>query len=118
MNTESITTFIREIYDTDEVIPLHAPSFRGQEIELITDTINTTYVSSVGKYVDHFEEQIESLTGCKRAVATVNGTSALHLSLELAGVVKDDLVLTQSPTFIATCNAIKQAGADPIFIDV
>ena len=106
MKTESIISFIRKIYDTNQAIPLHAPSFHGREIELVSDTIKTTFVSSVGKNVDQFERQIENFTGANRAVATVNGTSALQVALELAGVVKDDLVLTQSLTFVATCNAI------------
>ena len=118
MKTESIISFIRKIYDTNQAIPLHAPSFHGREIELVSDTIKTTFVSSVGKNVDQFEKQIENFTGANRAVATVNGTSALQVALELAGVVRDDLVLTQSLTFVATCNAIAQTGASPVFIDV
>ncbi len=118
MKTEAITKFIRDVYDTDEVIPLHAPSFHGREDELVSETLESTFVSSVGKYVEQFESMFEEYTGVSKAVATVNGTSALQVSLELAGVSNNDLVFTQSLTFIATCNAISQAGASPIFIDV
>jgi len=118
LKTESIIAFIRETYSTKEAIPLHAPSFHGREVEMVSETIKSSFVSSVGKNVDIFEKQIEEFTGSKRSVATVNGTSALQVSLELAGVVKDDLVLTQALTFIATCNAIAQTGASPIFLDV
>jgi perosamine synthetase len=110
--------FIRGLFNSKEFIPLHAPFFSGNEHKYVADTLNTTFVSSVGKYVDSFEEEIKKYTDAKHAVACVNGTSALHMALLLAGVKKNDLVITQSLSFIATCNAISYLDAKPIFIDV
>lgn len=115
---ESLIRFIREQYRTEGPIPLHAPVFWGREREFVLDAIDSTYVSSVGAYVDRFEREVAAYTGCARAVATVNGTAALHVALRLAGVSHGDLVLTQPLTFVATCNAISYCGADPIFVDV
>lgn len=109
---------VREIYSTDEFIPLHAPSFSGNEQKYVTETITSTFVSSVGKFVDEFEQKVEQVTGTAKAVATVNGTAALHSALYLAGVQADDLVITQALTFVATCNALYHMGAKPIFIDI
>ncbi len=111
--------FIRETFrEPEKFIALHEPIFVGKEREYVLDAIDSTYVSSVGKYVDQFEQMICSITGASYAVATVNGTAALHISLLLAGVVKDDLVITQPLSFIATCNAISYIGAEPVFVDV
>lgn len=110
--------FIRELYKSKDFIPLHAPSFTGKEKEYLNDCIDSTFVSSVGKYVDLFEERIEAYTGSKKAVACVNGTNALHLALILAGVEQNDEVVTQALTFVATANAITYSGAKPIFLDV
>jgi len=115
---KDIVGFIQDIYKTKEFIPLHEPRFLGNEKKYLNDCIDSTFVSSVGKYVDMFEEQFASYVGSKYAVATVNGTSALHISLILAGVEKDNEVITQPLTFIATCNAISYIGAKPIFVDV
>lgn len=116
---ESLITFIRELYRTNDVIPLHAPLFSGDEKKFLEDAIDSTYVSSVGQYVDKFESEVVNYTGnISKAIATVNGTSALHLALVLAGVSRGDLVITQALTFIATCNAISYCGAAPIFVDV
>lgn len=109
---------VREIYQTDQFIPLHEPCFCGREKEYLLDTIDSTFVSSVGAYVDRFEMDIANYTGAKYAIATVNGTSALHISLLLAGVEAGTEVITQSLTFVATCNAIKYCGAEPVFVDV
>lgn len=117
MQTELIK-LVREIYSTDEFIPLHAPIFSGNEQKYVTETITSTFVSSVGKFVDEFEKNIQQVTGTVRAVATVNGTSALHSALYLAGVQAGDLVITQALTFVATCNALYHMGAKPIFIDI
>lgn len=117
MQTELIK-LVREIYSTDEFIPLHAPIFSGNEQKYVTETITSTFVSSVGKFVDEFEQNIQQVTGTVRAVATVNGTSALHSALYLAGVQAGDLVITQALTFVATCNALYYMGAKPIFIDI
>jgi len=110
--------FVRELYQTNDFIPLHAPQFRGNEKEYLLDTIDSTYVSSVGAYVDQFEERVAHYTGAKHAIATVNGTSALHIALKLAGVEPNTEVITQSLTFVATCNAIRYCLAEPVFVDV
>lgn len=115
---EKLIPFIRQLYSTDEFIPLHAPVFAGQEKSYLLDTIDSTFVSSVGKFVDEFERKIEHYTGTTKAVATVNGTAALHAALYLAGVRAGDLVITQALTFVATCNAIYHLGAQPVFIDI
>jgi aminotransferase in exopolysaccharide biosynthesis len=114
-----IIDFIRNQFNEKEkFIPLHEPKFVGNERDYVIDAIDSTYVSSVGKYVDRFEEMIRDFTGAKYAVAVVNGTSALHMSLLISGVRKDDLVITQPFSFIATCNAISYIGAFPVFIDI
>jgi len=115
---DSLIRFVREQYRTDEFIPLHAPVFRGRERELVTDTIDSTFVSSVGAYVDRFEKDVATFTASPRAVAVMNGTAALHIALKLVDVVPGDLVVTQSLTFVATCNAITYCGAEPLFVDV
>lgn len=115
---DSLVSFVRDQYATNEFIPLHAPVFRGRERELVLDTIDSTFVSSVGAYVDRFERDTAAFCASPRAVAVMNGTAALHISLVLAGVERDDLVVTQSLTFVATCNAIAYCGAQPLFIDV
>lgn len=115
---DSLIRFVRDQYRTDEFIPLHAPVFRGRERELVVDTIDSTFVSSVGAYVDRFEKDMAAFTASPRAVAVMNGTAALHIALKLADVVPGDLVATQSLTFVATCNAIAYCGAEPLFVDV
>ena len=110
--------FIQDQYRTDGVIPLHAPVFNGREREFVLETIESTFVSSVGSYVESFERSIAEFTGSASAVAVVNGTSALHMALKLAEVQAGDLVITQALTFVATCNAISYCNADPVFIDV
>ncbi len=106
------------MYSTEEFIPLHAPVFQGNEKKYVSDTIDSTFVSSVGAYVDKFEEMVKDYTGAKFAIAIVNGTSALHMALILACVERDDLVITQGLSFVATCNAISYIGAEPVFLDV
>lgn len=115
---ESLVRFVREQYRTNELIPLHAPVFAGHERQYVSDTIESTFVSSVGAYVDRFERDIATYTTSPRAVATVNGTAALHIALQLAGVRAGELVITQPLTFVATCNAIAYCNAEPVFIDV
>jgi aminotransferase in exopolysaccharide biosynthesis len=114
----SLIRFIRDQYCTEEFIPLHAPVFNGNEQKYVADTIQSTFVSSVGAYVDCFERDMVDYTGSPRAVATVNGTAALHIALKLAGVLPGELVITQPLTFVATCNAIAYCNAEPVFIDV
>jgi len=115
---KEIVNFIQTIYKTKEFIPLHEPRFLGNEKKYLNDCIDSTFVSSVGKYVDRFESELASYVGAKFAIATVNGTSALHIALLVADVQKDDEVITQALTFVATCNAISYCNAKPIFVDV
>lgn len=115
---QAIVDFIKQTFNTQEFIPLHEPQFRGNEKKYLHNCIDSTFVSSVGKYVDTFEKEFAKTVGSKYAIATVNGTAALHISLILACVKRDDEVITQPLTFIATCNAISYIGAKPIFIDV
>ncbi len=114
----NIVEFIQKTFKTEDFIPLHEPRFIGNEKKYLNDCIDSTFVSSVGKYVDTFEEEFAKIVGSKYAIATVNGTSALHISLLLSGVEKEDEVITQPLTFIATCNAIDYLGAKPVFVDV
>jgi len=115
---ENIINFIQETYQTKSFIPLHEPKFVGNEKKYLNECIDSTFVSSVGKFVDGFEENIAEYTGAKYAIATCNGTSALHTSLLLANVNQNNEVITQPQTFVATCNAISYCGAQPVFIDV
>ena len=115
---QNLVNFIQNIYNTKDFIPLHEPRFIGNEKKYLNDCIDSTFVSSVGKYVDIFEEKFAKKVGAKYAIATVNGTSALHISLLLCDVQRDDEVITQALTFIATCNAIDYIGAKPVFVDV
>ncbi len=115
---KKVVDFIQQIYNTKEFLPLHEPRFIGNEKKYLNECIDSTFVSSVGKYVDKFEEEFAKKVGSKYAIATVNGTSALHISLILANVTKDDEVITQPLTFIATCNAISYIWAKSIFVDV
>ncbi|MDG1174613.1 MAG: LegC family aminotransferase [Flavobacteriales bacterium] len=116
---ESLIKHIRHLFNTPtEFIPLHEPRFIGNEKKYVMDAIDSTFVSSVGKYVDQFEEMMCEITGAKYAIAIVNGTNALHLSMVLAGVEPGDEVITQSLTFIATANAISYCQATSHFVDV
>ncbi len=114
-----VIAFIRQTFRTPEdFIPLHAPYFGGNEKKYLLDTIDSTFVSSVGAYVNRFEEMMAEITGAKYAVAMTNGTTALQLALIVAGVAQGEEVITQPLTFVATANAITHAGAVPVFIDV
>lgn len=110
--------FIRSKYRTQGNIPLHAPSFGASERKYLLDCLDSTFVSSVGAYVDRFEDEFARITGAAKAVSVVNGTAGLHVALRLVGVEPGDLVLTQSLSFVATCNAIAYCGAQPLFADV
>jgi perosamine synthetase len=112
-----VVDFVRTLYGSD-YIPLHRPVFEGNEKQYLIDCIDSNFVSSVGAKVTEFEQQIAAFTGAKYAVATVNGTAALHVALQLVGVQRDDEVITQALTFIATCNALSYAGAHAVFVDV
>jgi perosamine synthetase len=118
MMTTKLISFIRQMYDTKDFIPLHEPKFFGNEKQYLIETINSTFVSSIGNYINNFENAVAKYTGSKYAIAVVNGTAALHTALILAGVKSGDEVITQSLTFVATCNAIRYCNADPIFVDV
>lgn len=113
---DEVISYIRSLYG-EGFIPLHEPRFIGNEKNYVNECIDSTFVSSVGKFVDRFEEMLCEITGSKFAVATVNGTAALHISLLLAGVERDDEVLTQALTFVATANAISYTGAHSVFLD-
>jgi perosamine synthetase len=115
---DGVIDFIKNLYSEDKLIPLHEPRFSGNEKKYLNECIDSTFVSSVGKFVDEFEEKIANYTGSRYAIATSSGTSALHISLLLANVEQSDEVITQPLTFIAACNAISYCGAQPIFIDV
>ena len=115
---KELVEFIRQLYQSNDYIPLHRPYFGGNEKRYLEDTIDSTFVSSIGEYVDRFELEITNFTGSRYAIATTNGTSALHTALFLSDVSRDDEVLTQSLTFVATCNAISYCNAIPIFIDI
>ena len=118
MEYKKIIDFIHDLYGGGDFIPLAVPVFIGNEKKYLEECIDTTFVSSVGKFVDRFEEDMAKYTGAKRAVVCVSGTNALHMSLLLVGVKRDDEVLTQALTFIATCNALSYIGAHPVFLDV
>ena len=115
---ENTIKFIKELYGNQEFTPLSVPKFIGNEKKYLNECIDTTFVSSVGKFVDRFENDMAAYTGAKKAVVCVSGTNALHMAMMLVGVERDDEVLTQALTFIATCNAISYIGAHPVFIDV
>lgn len=116
--SNKIIEFIRSQFPGQDFIPLHEPRFRGNEKKYLIDTIDSTYVSSVGPFVNRFEEMISQLAGTRCGVATVNGTAALQVALQLAGVKENTEVITQGLTFVATANAISYLKAHPIFIDV
>jgi len=117
LRPEEMVGFARKIFG-DSFIPLHRPVFEGNERQYLVDCIDTNYVSSIGVKVNDFEQKVADFTGSKYAIATVNGTAALHVAFELVGVKPGDEVISQALTFIATCNAISYAGARPLFVDV
>jgi len=112
-----IIAFIHNLYPKESSISLHEPRFIGKEKEYLNNCIDTTYVSYIGEYVNRFEKMISEYTGAKYAIATVNGTCALHTALKLSGVNPGSEVLTQALTFVATANAISHCGAQPVFLD-
>jgi len=113
---ENFVSFAKNIFG-DGFIPLHRPVFEGNERQYLVDCIDSNFVSSVGEKVIELENKIAEFTGSKFAIATSNGTSALHAAIHISGVRPGDEVISQALTFIATCNAITYAGAKPIFID-
>jgi perosamine synthetase len=115
---KEVSDFIKLQFPNKEFIPLHVPLFIGNERKYVMETLESTFVSSVGSFVNRLEEMMCEISGAKYAIATVNGTSALHMALLLADVKRSDEVLSQSLTFIATCNAISYIGALPVFVDI
>ena len=107
----------KEIYGPD-FIPMHRPVFEGNEIEYLRECVETNFVSSMGGFVNRFESDVAKFTGSTYAIAAVNGTSALHIAMLVAGVQSGDEVISQALTFVATCNAISYLGSLPLFIDV
>lgn len=118
MQKEKVISFIRSLFKTDTFIPLHAPYFGGNEKHYLNECIDSTFVSSVGQFVNTFENSMSEYTGAKHTVAVVNGTSAIHTALKIVGVQEGDEVITQALTFVATANAISYCNAKPVFIDV
>lgn len=117
MSWTTIIKQIKEIYGP-AFIPLHEPTFTNKEVDYVTDCVKSGWVSSVGKYVTKFEEDLANYVGVKRAVAVVNGTAALHIALKICGVQKNDEVLMPALTFVATANAVSYLQATPHFVDV
>lgn len=118
-NLNQLTDFIRTTFNEPAgFIPLHDPRFFGNEKKYMAECIDTNFVSSVGEFVGRFEKMCAGFAGSAYAVAAVNGTAALHIALQLAGVQRNDEVITQALTFIATANAISYTGAQPVFLDV
>ncbi len=114
---DALIAEIRAIYG-DGPVPLHRPVFAGAERRFLVECVESTFVSSVGPMVGELEERVAAFTGARFAVATVNGTAALHVALQLAGVEAGQEVITQPLTFVATCNAVRYCGAWPVFVDV
>ena len=109
---------IKDIYGREKTIPLHRPYLGEEEKALLSDCIESTFVSSVGPFVGELEEKLKKVTGSEFAVATVNGTSALHLALISCGLSEGKDVITQALTFVGSANAIAYTGAKPVFLDI
>jgi len=118
INTPDFIQMVKQHYQSSDFVPLHAPCVGAVEKQKLNDCIDSTFVSSVGQFVNDFEQQFIDYTGANHATAVVNGTMGLFLALNVVGVEAQDLVLTQSLTFVATPNAIKMLDADPLFLDV
>jgi len=116
--TKAIIDATREALNAEGPVPLHVPFLNGSEARCLGEAVESTFVSSVGPFVDRFEAELGSLTGARRVVATSSGTSALQLALRVAGVRRGDEVLVPSLTFVATANAVSYLGAFPHFVDV
>ena len=115
---KEIISYIRDIFKSEDFIPLHIPLFRGNEKKYLNECIDSTYVSSIGSFVDKFEELMNQITKTKKTTAVVNGTAGLQVALRIVGVEKNTEVITQALTFVATANAIAYNNAHPIFLDV
>ena len=117
-NIDAFVSVVRNYYQDNDIIPLHAPVFNGNESKYLQETIKSTMVSSVGRYVEEFEDSLSKYLNCVGATAVVNGTSGLQAALKLVGVHPGDEVITQALTFVATVNSICLNNASPIFLDV
>jgi perosamine synthetase len=117
MIANQVVNTLRQIIRKEGFVPLHEPSFQRNEWNYVKECIDTGWVSSAGKYVDEFERRLAEFVGVKRAVAVVNGTAALHIALQIAGVERMDEVLIPTLTFVATANAVSYCGAIPHFVD-
>lgn len=115
---KAITGAVRSVVGTPGSVALHEPELGGSEWKYVKECLDSGWVSSAGKFVDRFEAELAAFTGARHAVAVVNGTAALHLCLQLAGVDRGDEVLVPTLTFIATANAVSYCGAVPHFCDV
>ncbi len=115
---DKIFRLIKDLYKGEDFISLHRPIFDNEEKNILEETIESNFVSSVGKKVDEFEKILATFTGARFAVVTMNGTAALHVSLHANGIDRNSEVITQAMTFVATANSIKYTGADVSFIDV
>jgi len=115
---KDILAFIKNQFDGEDFIPLHSPIFRGNEKKYLEECIDSTYVSSIGSFVDKFEKLMDDITQTNSTTAVVNGTAALQVGLKLVGVKENDEVITQALTFVATANSISYNNAHPIFLDV
>ncbi len=118
MSFESEIAFIKSQFPDETIIPLHEPVFKGNEKKYLLDTIDSTFVSSVGAYVDRFEKELAAFTNTPNATAVVNGTAAIQVALRVVGVTQGDEVITQALTFVATVNAIAYNYSTPVFVDV
>lgn len=115
---DDVINLVRNLYPGDRPVLLHEPVFRGREKEYLLDCIDSTFVSSVGPYVDRFGQELADYVGAKHAIPVVNGTAGLHVALKLAGVEQGDEVVVQPLSFVATANVISYCGAEPCFVDV
>ena len=118
LSPQEVIQSLQSVLQLKDFIALHEPIFQVKETMYVKDCIHNGWVSSVGAYVDQFEQNLAEFTGVKKAVAVVNGTAALHICLKLIGVKTNDEVLIPSLTFVATANAVTYTGAIPHFVDV
>ncbi|MHA7774503.1 LegC family aminotransferase [Roseibium sp. M-1] len=117
LDLEQAYQALRDVAGGDRFVPLHAPHFGGKEWSYVKECLDTGWVSSVGSYVDLFEQMLAEICGVQYAVATMNGTAALHIALLIAGVRPNDEVIVPTLTFIATANAVHYCRAVPHFVD-
>ena len=115
---KNIIHFIQDYYKTKKFVGLHEPRFIGNEKKYLIDAVDSTFVSSIGQYVNKFEKDVCTFTKTNSALSVVNGTAAIQLSFYLSGVKNNDLVISPSLTFVAACNVLIHMGAEPLFVDV